>query len=80
MRKFIFHETRVQGTWLSNSENRCSISRTEKVLLIDEKKTKRKKTGVFFKSVRKVTKILLDLLVAVGYIAGLITFIGNLFF
>ena len=80
MTKFIVRETRVQGTWRSGSESRCSISSTEKVVEIEEKKRKRLKIGVIFKSIGKWLVKASDIIVAIGSIAGLITLILNFFF
>ena len=67
MRKFIFHEMRVQGIWLSGSKSHCSISSTEVVLLNDGKKRRHSKIGAIFKS---IGKLLLKLLIAIA--SGLI--------
>lgn len=53
MTKIIIRERRVQGTWLSGSKSRCSISSTERVLLIDGKKKTRPKIGAFFEKIWK---------------------------
>lgn len=79
MRKIIFRETRVQGTWLSGSKSRCSISSTEKVLLIDGKKRSRKRLGAIFKSIGKVLKTVAKVIIAIGAIAELALAIKNLF-
>ena len=79
MSKIIFRETRVQGTWRSGSESRCSISSTEKVVEIEEKKRKRLKMGAIFKSIGKWMVKATDVIVAIGKIAGLITFILSFF-
>lgn len=79
MSKIIFRETRVQGTWRSGSESRCSISSTEKVVEIEEKKRKRLKIGAIFKSICKWMVKATDVIVAIGSIAGLITFILSFF-
>lgn len=79
MTKFIIRETRVQGTWRSGSESRCSISSTEKVVEIEEKKRKRLKIGAIFKRFGQWIVKASDVIVAIGSIAGLITFILSFF-
>ena len=79
MTKFIISETRVQGTWRSGSESRCSISSTEKVVEIEEKKRKRLKIGAIFKRFGQWIVKASDVIVAIGSIAGLITFILSFF-
>jgi len=79
MRKIIYRETRVQGTWRSGSENRCSISSTEKVVEIEEKKRAHLKIGAIFKSIGKWLPKVADVIIAIGSIAGLITFILSFF-
>ena len=79
MQKLFFREKRVQGTWRSGSESRCSISSTERFLVIDEKKRNRLKIGAIFKGVGKVLYKVAELIVAIGTIAGLIAFILKLF-
>ena len=79
MKKIIFRETQVQGTWLSGSKSRCSISSTEKVVEVEEKKRKRLKIGAIFKSVGKWLLKVADVIVAIGSIAGLISFILSFF-
>ena len=75
MPKIIFRETRVQGTWLSGSKSRCSISSTEMVVEVEEKKRTHLKIGAIFKRVGKWLPKAADVIVAVGSIAGLISFI-----
>lgn len=79
MSKIFYRETRVQGTWRSGSENRCSISSTEKVVEIEERKRKRLKIGAIFKSIGKWLPKVADVIIAIGSIAGLITFILSFF-
>lgn len=79
MLQIIFRETRVQGTWRLGSESRCSISSTEKVVELEEKKRKRLKIGAIFKSVGKGLPKVADVIVAIGSIAGLISFILSFF-
>ena len=79
MKKFIFRETQVQGIWRSGSESRCSISSAEKVVEIEEKKRKRLKIGVIFKRCGKWLVKAADVIVAIGSIAGLLTFILSFF-
>lgn len=64
MKKIIFHETQVQGTLLSGSKSHCSISRTERVLLIDEKKKKHPKIGAIFKKIWEITKVVMEVVLA----------------
>ena len=80
MRKFIFHETRVQGTWRSGSKSHCSISSREVVLLNDGKKRRHSKIGAIFKSIGKQ---LLKLLIAIAsgviveiLVSFIMTFLG----
>lgn len=79
MKKIIFRETQVQGTWRSGSKSRCSISSTEKVVEVEDKKRNRLKIGAIFKSVGKWLPKVVDVIVAVGSIAGLISFILSFF-
>lgn len=67
MRNFIFHETRVQGTWFSGSKSHCSISSREVVLLNDGKKKRHSKIGAIFKN---IGRLLFKLFIAVS--SGLI--------
>lgn len=79
MPKIIIRETRVQGTWRSGSKSRCSISSTEKVVEVEEKKRKHLMIGAIFKKVGKWLPKVADVIVAVGSIAGLISFIFSFF-
>ena len=79
MKKIIFRETQVQGIWRSGSKSRCSISSTEKVVEVEDKKRNRLKIGAIFKSVGKWLPKVVDVIVAVGSIAGLISFILSFF-
>ncbi len=79
MTKFIIRETRVQGTWLSGSKSRCSISSTGKVVEIEEKKRKRLKIGAIFKRIGKWIVKASAVIVAIGSIARLITLIISFF-
>lgn len=79
MSKIIYHETQVQGIWRSGSESRCSISSTERVVEIEEKKRKRLKIGAIFKRFGKWIVKASDVIVAIGSIAGLITLILSFF-
>lgn len=78
MKKIIFHETRVQGTWLSGSKSRCSISRTERVLSIDEKKNKHPKIGAIFKQIWKVIKLVMAFTVSLATILKFASLVKNL--
>ena len=62
---------RVQGTWLSGSKSRCSISSKEVVLLKGDKKSKPKRPGSFFKSIGKVLIKIVEVILALGTIAEL---------
>jgi hypothetical protein len=66
MRKIIFREMRVQGTWLSGSKSHCSISRTERVLLVDEKKKKHPKIGAIFKKNWEVTQKVIEVILSIA--------------
>ena len=79
MSKIFYRETRVQGAWRSGSESRCSISSTEKVVEVEERKRKRLKIGAIFKSIGKWLPKVADVIIAIGSIAGLITFILSFF-
>lgn len=74
MHKLIIHETRVQGTWLSGSKSRCSISSRDVVLSNDGKKKRRRRLCPIFKSVGKV---ILKIIVAIGAIAELALLVVN---
>ena len=78
MKKFIFHEMRVQGTWLSGSKSHCSISRTERVLLIDEKKKKHPKIGAIFKKIWDITKIVIEFILAMATLIEFASLLLNL--
>ena len=71
MLKLIIHETRVQGTWLSGSKSRCSISSRDVVLSNNGKKRSRRRLGAIFKSIGKVILEIIKIIVAVGAIAKL---------
>ena len=77
MKKIIFHETRVQGTWRSGSKSRCSISSREVVLLNDGKKRSRRRLGTIFKSIGKAVLNIAKVIIAFGTIAKLTLFIIN---
>ena len=72
MRKLIFHEMRVQGTWLSGSKSHCSISSREVVLLNDGKKRRHSKIGAIFK---RIGKFVLKVILSLGAISELTLFI-----
>ena len=57
---------RVQGTWLSGSKSHCSISRTERVLLVDEKKKKHPKIGAIFKKIWEVTQKVIEVILSIA--------------
>lgn len=77
MKKIIFHETRVQGTWLSGSKSRCSISSRDIVLLDDDNKKSRKRLGAIFRSIGKIILRIIDFIRALGTFADLVLFIWN---
>lgn len=77
MKKIIFHETQVQGTWLSGSKSRCSISSREVVLLNDGKKRSRRKLGAIFKSIGKVALKVVEVILALATLAEFISLIMN---
>lgn len=79
MVKLKFREMRVQGTWLSGRKGRWSYSSKEVVLLNDGKKRNRRRLGTIFKSIRKVAKWIIGIVLALGYIAKLALFIINKF-
>ena len=64
MKKIIFRETQVQGIWISGSKSHCSISRKERVLLVDEKKKKHPKIGAIFKKIWEITKLVMEVVLA----------------
>ncbi len=66
MRNNHFHETRIQGIWLSISRNRCSITRWTLVLLKDGKKRGRQRLGAIFKSIGKVLFKTVEVIVALS--------------
>ena len=79
MTKITIREKRVQGTWLSGSKSRCSISSSERVLLIvDGKKRKRSKIGAIFKRIGKVLLKTIEFVVALSPFVKLALFILNL--
>lgn len=75
MYKFKFREMRVQGTWLSGSKGRWSYTSREVVLLNDEKKRSRRRLCAIFKSIGKVAKSVIDLVLALGNISKLASFV-----
>ena len=78
MKKFIFQEMRVQGTWLSGSKSHCSISRTERVLYVDEKKKKHPKIGAIFKKIWAITKFVIELILAMATLIEFASLLLNL--
>ena len=80
MRKFIFyHEEHKLDFKLHGSKSRCSISNRSIVLLNDGKKKGRKRLGVIFKSICNVLITITKLIVAIGTIAELVSFILKTF-
>ena len=75
MTKLIIREKRVQGTWLSGSKSRCSISSREVVLLNDDKKRCRRSLGMIFKKVGMVLFTIVEVILAMGAIAELTLFV-----
>ena len=51
-------------SWLSGSKSRCSISSSERVLLIDGKKRRRSKIGAIFKKIWKGIIIMVEIVLA----------------
>lgn len=78
MAKIIIREKRVQGTWHSGSKSRCSITRTERVLSIDEKKKVHPKIGAIFKQIWKVVKLVMAFTVSLATILKFASFVKNL--
>ena len=79
MFKIHFREMRVQGTWLSNSKNRWSYTSREVVLLNDGKKRSRRRLGAIFKSICKVGKLVIDVVLSVVDISKLALLLKNIF-
>lgn len=77
MMKITIREKRVQGTWLSGSKSRCSISSRERVLFIDGKKRRRSKIGAIFKRVGKVLLKTIEIVVALSPFVELALIILN---
>ena len=77
MTKITIREKRVQGTWLSGSKSRCSISSRERVLLIDGKKRRRSKIGAIFKRVGKVLLKTIEVVIALSPFVELALIILN---
>lgn len=77
MTKIIIREKRVQGTWLSGSKSRCSISSIERVLLIDGKKRRRSKIGVIFKKIWKGILIMVEIVLALDSLLDFASVIMN---
>ena len=75
MTKITIREKRVQGTWLSGSKSRCSISSRKVVLLNDGKKRSRRRLGAIFKSIVKVALKTIDVIIALGALAELVLLI-----
>ncbi len=71
MTRLIIREKRVQGTWLSGSKSRCSISSRIVVLLNDGKKRSRRRLGAIFKSICKVALKAVEVIIALGALAEL---------
>ena len=77
MKKNIFHEERVQGTWLLGSKSRCSISSRRVVLYNYCKVRKPLKIGALLKKIGCFCLKVFGLIRAFGKIAELATFIIN---
>lgn len=73
----IIREKRVQGTWLSGSKSRCSISSIERVLLIDGKKRRRSKIGAIFKKIWKGILIMVEIVLALDSLLDFASVIMN---
>ena len=78
MAKIIIQEHRVQGAWSSGSKSRCSVSRTERVLIIDEKKKKRPKVGAIFKKCWGITKKVMSAVLSIATLIRFVSFVKNL--
>ena len=80
MTKFIFfRERRVQGTRLSGSKSRCSITSIEGFLLIDGKKRRRGRFVAFLKRFWPILRKVIDFIFALGFIAKLLLLIASWF-
>ena len=77
MTKIIIHETRVQGTWLSSSKSRCSISSKDVVLSNDVKKKRRRRLGQILKSIGKLISKIVEIILAIGAISELALIVVN---
>ena len=77
MRIKYFHEMRVQGTWLSGSKSRCSISRKERVLLIDDKKKTHPKIGAIFKKIWEIVKTVMEVILATATLIEFVSLLLN---
>ncbi len=77
MQIIFFHERRVQGTTLSGSKSRISITSSELVLLNDVKKRRRKKLGRILRLLWKAFRKGAEFIFAIGFIAKLILVILN---
>jgi len=77
MRNFIFRKSQVTISWLSGSKSRCSISSSERVLLIDGKKRRRSKIGAIFKKIWKGILIVIELVLALDSLLDFASVILN---
>ena len=64
-------------SWLSGSKSRCSISSSERVLLIDGKKRRRSKIGAIFKKIWKGILIVIELVLALDSLLDFASVILN---
>ena len=78
-KKIIYHEEQKLGFELHGSRSRCSISNRRFVLLDNGKKKGRKRLGSIFKSIGKVLRMVVKVIIAIGAIAELVLFILKTF-
>ena len=79
MIEFKLHEMRVQGTWHSGSKGRWSYTSRKVVLSNDGKKRSRRRLGAIFKSICKVARFMIDIVLSVGDISKLALLFKNKF-
>ena len=77
MRNFIFRKSQVKISWLSGSKSRCSISSSERVLLIDGKKRRRSKIGAIFKKIWRGIIIMVEIVLALDSLLDFASVIMN---
>ena len=64
-------------SWLSGSKSRCSISSSERVLLIDGKKRRRSKIGAIFKKIWRGIIIMVEIVLALDSLLDFASVIMN---